>query len=488
MLKIKFICSLICILFIFAGCAKKVQKNVNDTANLMILTEEYAPLSFMENGKITGLSTEVVKELLNRIGTDNKIQMKTWEEGYKAVLTKPNVVLFSMAMTPERKDLLQWVGPIVSQDANLYAMKGSEIKINAIEQAKEVEKIATVTEYYTEQVMKKEGFANLESCATEEIAVKKLLNGEVQLFSSSNTTMPALLEKVGATMDDVENVLTMSTDLLYVAFSKGTSPDIIALWQKKLDEMKRDGTFRKIYKQWLPAENAPEILQLMTEEYPPITFMKDGKASGFVTDIVQEIIVRQDIPNNIRLITWKNAYNLTQYNPNVVLFSIERTPERENLFQWVGPVGKNSATFYAKKGSGIKINSLEDAQKIPAIATTTSWFTEQNLKSKGFTNLVSSPIPETSVKQLMNGEVQLSIFTDITVPEIVANSGYSMNDLEPVFTVSNTTFYIAISLGTPIEMVNKWQSVLDEVKADGTFEKIYRSYIPNADLNDILKK
>ena len=300
--------------------------------------------------------------------------------------------------------------------------------------------------------------------------------------------MPALLKKVGATMNDVENVLTMSTDFLYITFSKGTSPDLIARWQEKLDEMKQDGTFRKIYAKWLPAENAPEILQLMTEEYPPVTFKKDGKATGFVTDIVREIIVRQNIPDNIRLTTWKNAYNLTLFNPNVVLFSVERTPDRRSLFQWVGPVGKNNAIFYTKKGSGIKIGSLEDARKIPAIATTTNWFTQQYLKSKGFTNLTSSPLPETTVKQLMNGEVQLSIFTDITVPEIVKNAGYSMDDLEPVFTVSNTYFYIAMSLGTPLEMVKKWQSVLDDLKADGTFEKIYRSYIPNADLNDILKE
>lgn len=229
-------------------------------------------------------------------------------------------------------------------------------------------------------------------------------------------------------------------------------------------------------------------MKMLTEEYPPVTFMKDGKVTGFVTDIVREIIARQGIPDNIRLTSWDEAYNVALSNPNVVLFSTERTEKRENLFQWVGPVGKNSAIFYAKKGSGIRINSLEEARKITTIATTTDWFTEQYLKSKGFTNLVSSPLPVTNVKQLMSGEVQLSVFTDITIPEIVKNAGYSMDDLEPVFTVSNTYFYIAVSLGTPDEMGRKWQSVLDGLKADGTFEKIYRSYIPNADLNDLLKK
>jgi ABC-type amino acid transport substrate-binding protein len=45
-----------------------------------------------------------------------------------------------------------------------------------------------------------------------------------------------------------------------------------------------------------------------------------------------------------------------------------------------------------------------------------------------------------------------------------------------------------MSLGTPIETVKKWQSSLDDLKADGTFEKIYRSYIPDADLSDLVKK
>jgi polar amino acid transport system substrate-binding protein len=252
--------------------------------------------------------------------------------------------------------------------------------------------------------------------------------------------------------------------------------------------MKVDGTFRQIYTKWLPAETPPAIFQLMTEEYPPVTFMKDGKVTGFVTDMVRAIIARQGIPDNIRLTSWGNAYNMTLINPNVVLFSTERTEKREKLFQWVGPVGKNSSIFYAKKGSGIRINSLDNARTVAAIATTTNWFTEQDLKNKGFKNLVSSPLPTTNVRQLMNGEVQLSVFTDITVPEIVKNAGYRMDDLEPVFTLSNTYFYIAMSLGTPVEEVDKWQSALDGLKPDDTFEKIYRRYIPNVDLTDLLKK
>jgi ABC-type amino acid transport substrate-binding protein len=40
----------------------------------------------------------------------------------------------------------------------------------------------------------------------------------------------------------------------------------------------------------------------------------------------------------------------------------------------------------------------------------------------------------------------------------------------------------------PADVVQAWQSTLDSLKRDGTFEKIYRGYLPDADLDDLLKR
>lgn len=483
----RFICFCPIFLSILSGCVPVLPVTAEKSSALMIFTEEYAPLNFTEDGKITGQATEIIREMLKRTATEEDIRMVSWGEGYQAVLEKPDTALYSTVMTPERKGRFQWVGPIGTLDTNFYALRGSGIKIANLEEAKRIKNISTVKEYYSDQSLKKEGFKNLESCASEEVALRKMLAGESQLFVSTNTVMPALLKKVGANMDKVERVFTLSMDLTYVAFSLDTPAELVATWQKALDGMKQDGTFQKIYAQWLPTETPPGRLQMMTEEYPPITFMSEGKPAGFVTEMVREIAARQNVPVNIRLTSWKNAYNMALLHPNVVLFSAERTAERDKLFQWVGPVGKNSAIFYARKGSDFRINHLEDARKLTAIATTTNWFTEQLLKGEGFTNLLSSPDPSDNVKQLMEGEAQLAIFTDITVPQIVKNAGYSMDDLKPVFTVTSTNFYIAMSNGTPAAEVQGWQSTLEGLKKDGTFEKIYRSYLRDVDLEDLLK-
>jgi polar amino acid transport system substrate-binding protein len=456
------------------------------TSELRILTADNPPLNYSRDGEITGLATDVVRELIKRTDTRGDIEMTTWPAGYRALSDQANVALFSTVMTAERKGLFQWVGPLVTLDTNLYALKGSGIEIANLDQARTAGRIATVAKYYSEQMLAAEHFTNAVSYPDRATGLRQLLDGKVQLVAASNTEMPAALENAGASANDVKSAFTLSTDLVYIAFSRGTPRVLVDRWQDELDAMKRDGTFAKIYARWFPAEVPPGIFQLVTEEYPPVTFLKDGKPSGLVTEMVREIAARQGIPDNIRLTSWKNAYNMALLYPKVVLFSAERTPERESLFHWVGPVGKNSAILYARKGSGIRISRLDEARNVAAIGTTTNWFTEQHLKREGFGNLLSSPDPRANVVQLMNGEVQLSVFTDITIPEIVRQAGYSMTDLEPVFTVGRTYFYIALTRDTPAEVVDAWQSTLDRLKQDGTFERIYRSYLPDAELSDLL--
>jgi polar amino acid transport system substrate-binding protein len=60
-------------------------------------------------------------------------------------------------------------------------------------------------------------------------------------------------------MNDVEELFEfMPPREHYFAFSLSTSDDVINSWQKALDSMKKDGTFAKIYKKWLPGKRMPK--------------------------------------------------------------------------------------------------------------------------------------------------------------------------------------------------------------------------------------
>ncbi|MBS3766574.1 MAG: transporter substrate-binding domain-containing protein, partial [Candidatus Cloacimonetes bacterium] len=366
-----------------------------------------------------------------------------------------------------------------------YVGNDSPLEINSIEEARELPEIAVMKDYAEYSILKEKNFDNLVQYEDMDKVITKLVKGEIPVFVITNLIMNTKLEELDIAKPAVKKSMLLSAEFEYIAFSKSTPDRIIDLWQKHLNEMKRDGTFGTIFKKWLPKETPPGILQIFTEDYPPLSFKKDGEITGYGTEVVHEILAKLSIPDNIRMASWDNAYNMALVNPNFVLYTMKKTPKREDLFYWVGPIGSNRTFFYAKKGSGIKINSLEDAKKVDKIATCSSWFSEQMLKDEGFTNLVSSPSPAKNVKQLAEGKVELSIFTDITLPMIAQEAGYSINDFKPVYIVSKGDFYITLSKDTSEDIVDDWKETFKEIYNDGTLQKIMKKWLPNSELSKI---
>lgn len=478
--------ALVLTLAVFLSVAT-VSADATNGGELRFLTEEFPPLSLTENDELTGHAVELVRALRSETGTRGAIEIMEWSEAYRDAQHGSNTVLFSTVLTPERKEHFQWVGPTAVLHTGLYALADSDIAINTLDQARDAASIATVTDYYSDQLLAAEGdFDNVVRFADELEATRALLDGRVELMVADNTSLPEVLEQLDSDISAVRRVFAVSTDLTYLAFSPDIPADTVERWQEALDAMKSDGRFADLYQRWLPAETPPGRFYLVTEEYPPITFMHDGQVSGFVTDIVREVASELGVDDRVQLTSWQNAYQMALLHPNVVLFSAERTDSREQLFHWVGPVGRNTAMLYAREGQDIEVDTLTDARRLDAVATTTDWFTEQHLQAEGFDNLLSSPDPADSVRRLMSGEADLAVFTDLTVGEIVARAGYDMDDLKPVRVVSETDFYVALSSDTDAEDVADWRRGLEVLKADGRFERIYRRYLPDADLSELL--
>ena len=452
---------------------------------LQIYTEEFPPLNLMQDGQLTGQATEVVQEILKRMDINKDITLLLWSDAYQKLVNEPNIVLFSTSLISERKDLFKWVGPLSSAEIYFYTSKDCTLNLKTLDDAKKVLKIAVLKDYAIAGILKEKGFTNLVEYNTIQEIFTELLNGKVNLFPCSNLVMSSELKNLGIAPDEFKKALFITSELEYIAFSKATSDELIQTWQNHLNDMKNDGTFDTIFKKWLPNEIPPGIFQIFTEDYPPLTFEENGQITGFGTEVVREILTRLDIPDNMRMSSWENGYHLCLVNPNFVLFTMKRTPLREKLFNWIGPIGTNRTIFYAKKGSKIKIGNMEDAKKVGKIATCPAWFSDHDLKDAGFKNLVSSPNPTENVRQLVEGEVDLSIFTDITIPEIAKQAGYSIDDLEPVYTVSTGDFFIAISLGTPENIIDEWQQVFYEIYGDGTLDKLYQKWLPGSGLPKI---
>ena len=455
--------------------------------HLSILTEEYPPFNFTENGKLTGVTTQVVQEIIRRLGIADAIEVVPWARGYERLCTEPNVVLFSTAMTPERESLFHWVGPIYSSRLGFYARKSDARHIDSLEAAKQVGAIATYRADFGEQILKSLGFANLESSNSSQSNIRKLISGRVDLWFYDNISARKVAREAGIDPNEIEEVFTYQQHFSYIALSKQTSPVIVEQWQSTLDEMKADGTFSWLVRKWLPLDAILEAerqthhdvslsLKLYTEDSPPSSYMENDRLKGLSVEIVQEILRRIGRSDPISMVPWGRGYKLARTDPDTALFSTTRVPERETVFSWVGPLYRQRWGFYRWKGSGVEAMDMDAARRVTRIGTYSQDAKMQYLQTQGFNNLVPTNMNINNIRHLQQGNIDLWASSDFNMPFLAREAGMSPDQLELTSVFHTVENYIVFSKGTSPHVIRLWQKVLDEMKEDGTYQRICRTY------------
>lgn len=101
-------------LFLLLGLTALGLTRAHDSGPLPIrvVTENLAPYNMVEGGQITGLSTEIVKAVLNNVGVSPRIEVLPWARAYDLALHSDSVLIYSIARTPQREHLFKWVGAI----------------------------------------------------------------------------------------------------------------------------------------------------------------------------------------------------------------------------------------------------------------------------------------------------------------------------------------------------------------------------------------
>lgn len=226
----------------------------------------------------------------------------------------------------------------------------------------------------------------------------------------------------------------------------------------------------------------PYDMRIITEESPPFNYMgQNGRPTGWATDTVNEILLKLNQKADIEIMPWSMGYELLQTGPSVVLYSATRTDERENLFKWAGPVAYLDYTLYEKNQSGHTINSLEAAKKTGIIGVVKDDSRHQFLLENNFENIKVFETDADCLKSLIAGNISLWLGSRANADAVSQSAGISRSSINPVYNVRNVELYIAFSPDTPDEVVKKWQDALDELKANGEFDKIREKYnIPAA--------
>jgi polar amino acid transport system substrate-binding protein len=216
-----------------------------------------------------------------------------------------------------------------------------------------------------------------------------------------------------------------------------------------------------------------QAIAFTTEYVFPDSILVDGKLTGFVTEKVREMMRRAAMPYSIKMLPWNRAYTLAQTDANTCVYSASRTPERESLFQWVGPVGSSDWTLFGRADRSYSIKTIEDARGL-RIGGYNGDVRGTYLANRGYrvefvANDTSNP------KKLLLDRIDLWVGSPLAVQAVLAGQGIG-DKVVPVLTFHNVKFYIACNRGLPAAQVGQMSEALREMDADGTSRAIEQKY------------
>lgn len=239
----------LCLVLSILGVLSNINAKNIKTNQIKPLTEDWAPFQIKEDGIVSGISIEIVKEIQKRIGNTQKIRFFPWNRGYNVTLRKEGYCLFSTARTKQREKLFKWVGPIAPLKLVMFKLKSNKHIYKTVNDEKKAKSIAVTKNDASQQVLDSMGFKNLQikTGGSNQINLKKLLKGKAELWPSGLFTGYYRIKQLGVqdkvTVTKAPPFLVLA---LYIAFNKNTPDSVIKKWQKALDSIKKDGTYDKI--------------------------------------------------------------------------------------------------------------------------------------------------------------------------------------------------------------------------------------------------
>nr|WP_177344922.1 ABC transporter substrate-binding protein [Pseudomonas sp. PA15(2017)] len=220
---------------------------------------------------------------------------------------------------------------------------------------------------------------------------------------------------------------------------------------------------------------------LLTENFPPYNMAINGKnfaqedsIDGIAVDVVREMFKRADIKYSLTLrFPWDRIYKLALEKPGYGVFVTARLPEREALFKWVGPIGPDDWVLLARGDSKLVVKNLQQAKQYRIGAYKGDAIAE-HLEKEGL-QPVASLRDQENAKKLMAGQIDLWATGDPAGRYLARQEGVS--GLKTVLRFNSAQLYLALNKDTPDEVVQKLQSELDKMRAEGIVDSILNSYL-----------
>ena len=215
-------------------------------------------------------------------------------------------------------------------------------------------------------------------------------------------------------------------------------------------------------------------LRLVSDENAPFasTDPVTKNIVGITAEMAAEATRRAGVTYTSGLFPWARAYYRAQTDADTCVYPVARLPEREQQFQWIGPLSKNKWMLFGRADFAGAVANLEEAKKY-RIGGLVQDGPSVYLHQQGVSvELVGSN--ELNLNKLLAGRIELWATGYFRGKMIAAKANVA--DLKPVFMIQEVDHYLACNNKMPAELVKSLNQAVDSMWRDGWMKKILDRY------------
>jgi len=210
--------------------------------------------------------------------------------------------------------------------------------------------------------------------------------------------------------------------------------------------------------------------------YPVFEFIKDGSIEGFDIDIAREISERMGRELKIISIDWESTYKIPEdLKLDMIISAVPISSEKENIVDFSIPYFTMEYMLIVLTETDIKIKENLEGKSVGMLNIEEKDLSEDyllNYKIEGYDDVVMM------IDDLKNKNIDgILISLPMGVNLITGNMGI-YNVLEVV--KSNKEFGIVFNEGSTLK--EEVDSILNEIKEDGTYDEIYNRWFDYSSL------
>jgi polar amino acid transport system substrate-binding protein len=204
----------------------------------------------------------------------------------------------------------------------------------------------------------------------------------------------------------------------------------------------------------------------------PFLYQQGPNIRGSSYQIVEQLFEEAGLNYYFELKPWARVYKEGLMGNNIMISGLGRTPKRDPLFHWIGPVNVGiNVHFYQLESQVAKINSIQDIKEYK-VAVEGKTYNHDYLVTENFEqrNLLVAVDSKQLLKLLVRKRAQFIIMSETDITALADELGYDLSLFKKALYGFKVAEYLAMSKNSDEILVKKLQQSYQRLSNAGVLK------------------